>query len=99
MGLWPDAHSTHGSQARRIGKEPSDIGSTPYVVEAKRQKALNVHQALEQAERAADASKDERTPIVVWRRDGSSEGNALVVMRLEAFEALHLAQREGWEAA
>lgn len=97
-GLYPDAYSTQGSQTKAIGKAPGDVAGTPFVVELKRRKTINVRQALEQAEREAAEAGDERTPIAVCRWDGMRAHEAIVSMRLCDFEALIRAQREGWEA-
>ncbi len=97
-GLYPDAHSTQGSQTKRVGKAPGDIGGTPRVCELKRRKVINVRGALEQAEREAADAGDERTPIAVCRWDGMRAHEAVVALRLCDFERLIQAQRDGWDA-
>lgn len=84
-GLWPEARRGVG-QARSGGEVP-DVDGTPFWIEAKCQARPNVYAALEQAEEATDG----RTPIVVaCRREKGAPGRAatVVVMRMEAFEAL-----------
>lgn len=100
LGIYPDAASTQGSQVRSkrgIGKTPPDVDGTPFWVEASHGKAsptTKLKQAIAEVKRAGD----ERPPITVVRPLRASEGDAVVSMRLEDFERLILAQREGWES-
>ena len=98
-GLFPDAHRGGGSQAMRYApKTCSDVEGTPYFIEAKRRKRHDIRGALRQAEEARAKAGDERAALVVARWDGDSADDAIVCMRLSDFEAMILAQREGWEA-
>ena len=97
-GLYPDAISTQGSQARKLGAEASDIGHTPWAIEAKDQARPNVWAAMRQLEEAAAKVSDDRPRMVVAHRKGTSHGDSLVCMRLSTFEALMRAHREGYDA-
>lgn len=99
-GLYPDAYSTGTGQARglvRVGPKPADIEGTPWRVEAKHDRAVNPVGALRQAEAERDAAKDTRVCIAVVKPHGDRVG-PVVCMRLADFEALILAQREGYES-
>ena len=99
-GLFPDAHSTQGSQARAVGACPVDIdGLAAFAVECKDGQHPRVWAALEQLEAACAKAGDTRTRIVVAHKKGDSQDHSVVAMRLVDFEALIRAQREGWEAA
>lgn len=101
LGLYPDAHSTQGAQTRsgrQLGKTPPDVDGTPWWVECKHRRAADPVGALKQAEREQAAAEDARPCIAVVRPHGCGEREAVVAMRLEVFEALILAQREGWES-
>ena len=87
--LYPDAH--RGIGQARSGGEVCDVEGTPWWIEAKAGRATNVWAALRQAREATDG----RPPLVVAKRD--REG-VVVCLALEDFEALILAQREGWES-
>jgi uncharacterized protein (DUF1786 family) len=97
-GLYPDAYSTQGGQVRRVRPSASDVDGTPWVVEAKHCKLVNIRAALEQAEAAAAADKDNRPVVAVTRYHGTGPDEAVVSMRLTVFEELILALREGFEA-
>lgn len=101
IGLYGDAHSTQGAQTRsgrQLGKTPPDVDGTPWWVEAKHRRAADPVGALKQAEREREAAGDERPAIAVVRPHGCGPADAVVAMRLETFERLILAQREGWES-
>lgn len=100
-GLYPDAASTQGAQTRsgrQIGKTPPDVEGTPFWVEAKHTRAANPVGALRQAERERRAAGDERPCIAVVKPNGDRLVGPVVCMRLEDFEALIRAQREGLES-
>jgi hypothetical protein len=97
-GLYPDAHSTQGAQKSGGYKPASDVDGTPFVVEAKHCRAINILAALRQARAAAEAAKDNRTILAVTRYHGTGVADAIVSMSLADFEALIRAQREGWDA-
>jgi len=102
LGLWPDAASTQGAQTRSgraIGKTPPDVEGTPYWVEAKHTRAPNPIGALRQAERERSAAGDYRPPLAVVRPHGGGPDDAVICMRLVDFEAMILANREGWDGA
>jgi hypothetical protein len=97
-GLYPDAYSTQGRQVRHdAGKAPGDIENVPWIVEVK-VGSPRVRAALQQAEDAAFKAGDDRVPVAVCRWDGDPWDRAVVAMRLEDFELLIAAQREGWES-
>lgn len=102
LGLYPDAASTQGEQTRSgrgLGKTPPDVEGTPWWVEAKHTRAVNPVGALRQAEKERRAAGDERPCLAVVRPNGDRLVGPVVCMRLVDFEALILAQREGWDAA
>lgn len=74
----------------RQGGEVPDVTGTPWWVEAKHRKAVNVHAAFEQALTARDASTDEYMRVapvlVVTRKHGSSRD--LVTMDLVEFRRI-----------
>ena len=53
----------------RAGHEVDDVEGTPWWVQTKHTKVLNLLAALSQAKRDADAAKDSRPPLVIGRRD------------------------------
>ncbi len=89
LGIYPHARSTQGEQTRAgsLGPKPPDVEGTPLWVEAKHRKAARPIQALEQAEAERAAAGDTRQPIAVVRPHGSALDGAIVVMRIETFEA------------
>lgn len=101
LGLYPDAASSQGAQTRSgraLGKTPPDVDGTPWWVEAKHRRAADPVGALRQAEAERAAAGDERPAIAVVRPHREGPGGAVVCMRIDTFEALMLAQREGWES-
>lgn len=72
--FWPGAK--RGLGQARDGSEVCDVEETPYWVECKRGRAVNVRAAMKQAEEATDGRK----PIVVHKSDN---GPTLVTMKLE----------------
>lgn len=100
-GLYPDAASTQGAQTRsgrRIGKTPPDVEGTPWWVEAKHTRRGNIVGALRQAETERREAGDDRPCIAVVKPDGDKLVGPIVAMRLEDFERLIFAQRNGWES-
>lgn len=100
-GLYPDAASSQGAQTRsgrKLGKTPPDVDGTPWWVEAKHTRAANPVGALRQAERERKAADDERPAIAVVKPSGDKLVGPVVCMRLDTFETLIRAQREGWES-
>ncbi len=65
------------------------IGTPGLHVEAKRVERLNFLEALAQAERAIEKQGAPEVPVVVNRRNRMATGDALVVLRLDAFLALY----------
>lgn len=87
--LYPDAR--RGIGQARSGGEVCDVESTPWWCELKVGQRPDILGAMRQAVKATDG----RPPLVVVKRDREEP---LVCMRLEDFEKLILAQREGWES-
>ena len=65
--VWPEAHRS-GHLQRNSGIKVPDVDGTPYWVEVKRGKRINVRLAMAQAE--LDAEGDARPAVVIYREDG-----------------------------
>ena len=76
--VWPEAHRS-GHLQRNSGLKVPDVDGTPYWVEVKRGKRVNVRLAMAQAE--LDAEGDARPPVVIYREDGRREW--MVAMALD----------------
>lgn len=83
IGLFPEAASTQGAQTRAVGKVASDISGTPFTVECKYQKNVNIKAAIRQAEEQGDTKC-----VVIAHMANEPFGSALAVMRLRQWEAL-----------
>lgn len=77
---YPDA--ARGIGQARSGSEVSDVDGTPWWIEAKHRKAIDVHGAYLQGVAAADGRKP---VLAVTKRD---RGPVLVTMSLEEFGRL-----------
>lgn len=80
--LFPEAK--RGIGQARSGSEVADVEGTPFWVEVKRRKAINVRASMKQAKDATDG----RPPVVVCRWDGDPEDESIVCMRLVDWEEL-----------
>jgi hypothetical protein len=81
--VWPEAR--RGLVQARSAKEGPDVEGTPYWVEAKVGKRVNIMAAMRQADAAREEDKEKRPALVVSRADGEK---SLVTMTLLEFLAL-----------
>lgn len=86
-GTFTNASSTHSAQSRRQGYKPPDIEGTPYWIECKHRKTINVLDSIKQAEDEALNAKDERPALAILKWHGD-RGEPIVAMRLKDFERL-----------
>ena len=76
------ADAKRGIGQARSGGEVPDVDGTPWWIEAKHRKAIDVHGAYQQG---ADASDDRREVLAVTKRD---RGEVLVTMSFATFARL-----------
>jgi len=75
-----------------LGGGQADLTGTPGIwVEAKRTEAFRPLEALRQAERGIAAAQCPDSPVIINRRNRSTTGDSLVVMRLSSWMTLYRA--------